>query len=957
MSEFKYTFNNLPSLEKFRILCQKCLTEEDEKKVMSLYESKTKKQINPWIENLSPINDLDFIQFGKLEEITYYEYYKDSPMFKYIVDELKQFKFTSWRRIIGNGNCFFVAVLINYIELLCVLSIKEKQIDDFICFVSDIYFTDFENICIEEKKLLMSMLLKLSSYLASLSQIKDSNGNDIKNYIVFDLFYRSFLLSEDIQNALIRWFKLKIKQYIQLNCEENLNGISLIQSLNDYDIDQDNSNSKYRNEFLKNYFENELLKDNVFAEGIVLYVSSLVLKLPIVIYHVDMAKIKRELNNQNLNMKNLVSEQIFDFDYKKRVDINVLFDIKNCMLPIDLDKENKINLLFLDPHYDLIYTDFLASNVYEYLGLLSDNYSIGKICNNLLNSNIYESTPNPDSTYSRYIPSTLSYKNSNSMDIKKYKSYVSEVGEIIRKYTLNLKNKLLNKEKEIVFNKKKEEWLKLKAQEDLKKNQKNEPESNNISSNNSDFFLLQKSMNKFNINENQLKNSYLENNANYANKNNDLKNESLNHNSKLENDHISFVNPYEGNNNDKYEKNERSSLRDRANSEVEKNKGRLSSSVVKLNSNENDKLRNSVLGNENQINNSLIISKKSKEYDINSYDKNEINKIIGVHKIENTICCYCFGESDNLKFKCGHEYCFKCFEKICKEIYRLYERIDVRCDLFNIKNSTLINKIFSYAKNIKINCISKESVVCSPLNIDLMINYYNQYLEKNSKSNANSTPNVGDSKINGNSKTDNKNKELNDVHSSSIINNDNYSNLKSSYILNDKSNDIRKSDIFNSKINSNSIIYDSNNNFKSNLSDSIKIENLSNSRLTTEEIAKVKFSELLNNISKSTEIENKFVKDVACKQCKNNKFIKLDCCMRQKCVKCLCEMFNVQIEKLSTGKSTFLSQFKYNNNNLFELTNCQSCFKKINNKFLEILKVDKIKELKCLRKLMDKMTK
>lgn len=968
MSDLKTLFLNLPNMEKLRILYQQHLTEKDESEIISYYEFK--KQVNPWVDNITPIEKLDFIQFGKLEEIKYYEFYKDSTVFNNVVEELKNFKISCWRRIIGNGNCFFTAIIVNYIEILLVLSIKEKQIDDFICFVTDVYFTDFENECLSEKKALMSLLLKLSSYIVSLNQTTESNGNDVKNYLTLDLFYRLYLKSEEIQNALIRWLKLKIKMYITLNCEENLNGISLIQSLPDYDIDQDNKNNKsYREKFLKSYFDNELMKESVFAEGIILYVTSLVFKLPIIIYHVDLSKIKREINSKNTNIKNVISEQIFDFESKRRGDINVV-DNKNCLLA-DLDKSNKINLLFTDPHYDLIYNGNLSSSICEQLGVLSENYCIGNISN--ITSNLsYESTPNPDyMNNSKYNPMTMTKSsiiinqsnNSMFMPINTYKNYVNEINEIIRKYTLNLRLKLNEKDKQKYFNKQKEEWEKQKKLEEFKKqNEKN----SNIIGNSSDFFLL-KSVQNFNIEDKLDKNSNVNVNINkydqncYENKN--------------DSNHVSFINPNDdiSKNNvvknlskESIESNERlgrssnNQSKDYSN-EKEKNKGRYSSSVVKNGNEVNERIKSSVIGHENSINNSQIINKVSKEYDINSYDKNELNKIIGIKNVEKTLCCKCYNESDSLKFKCNHEYCFKCFEILLKEIYKIYEKYEYKCPKFDMKNEILIGKILKFSKtNIRgVPCLNNERK-CDYLDINLIVKYYESYVNKfiitpsNEISNINSIQN---SFNNQKSLLDSKN-TYNNQGNQNFLNNSLVINKINSNMSNNSNKIdslVSKDYLFNSNISAMNKLDKSLTN--SSVIDKKNSNILSTSNYTTaEEIIKSKLSDLINYLTKTRDIEKSYIQSTKCKICQSNVHVKLDCCVREKCVKCLCDMFNKQIEKL-TNKTNFMVKFKINNNELFDLSSCSNCNRPINNKFLEILKVDKRKEFNSLKKLMDTVTK
>ncbi len=82
----------------------------------------------------------DFTSIGVLEDISYYSFY-NGDKFNNTVESIKD-KFTYWRKIKGDGNCFYRAILINYLEILIITSKKNQNA--FFFFVKDIYFTDFK---------------------------------------------------------------------------------------------------------------------------------------------------------------------------------------------------------------------------------------------------------------------------------------------------------------------------------------------------------------------------------------------------------------------------------------------------------------------------------------------------------------------------------------------------------------------------------------------------------------------------------------------------------------------------------------------------------------------------------------------------------------------------------------------------------------------------------------------
>ena len=107
------------------------------------------------------INEINFYLIGVFEDLAYYPIWMSDDSLINIIKELKlKYEIYYWRRIKGDGNCYYRCILITYIEILIMISIKEKNPKIFFCFIKEIFFSKFPYKLNEYKiKLILVLLL------------------------------------------------------------------------------------------------------------------------------------------------------------------------------------------------------------------------------------------------------------------------------------------------------------------------------------------------------------------------------------------------------------------------------------------------------------------------------------------------------------------------------------------------------------------------------------------------------------------------------------------------------------------------------------------------------------------------------------------------------------------------------------------------------------------------------
>jgi len=287
------------------------------------------------------INEIDFYLIGIFEDLAYYPIWMSDDLLIDIVKELKlKYEIYYWRRIKGDGNCYYRSILITYIELLIMNSIKEQNPEIFFCFIKEILFTKFPYKINEYKVKLIFVLLLIYE------EIKK------KNSLAYDILYRAIHKSKFIEKILIYWFKLKLSQFLKQNINLEIDGFKLLQVIPDINNDDDN-NIEIDNKELNEYIDNKILKMDEYVEGYPIYITPFVLKCKINIYTIN-----KSVDNKNKNSTILSIN-------KEKIELSndTMFIPVVDYLPYL--KNQEINLLFKSPHYDSLSTREFVNNLVD----------------------------------------------------------------------------------------------------------------------------------------------------------------------------------------------------------------------------------------------------------------------------------------------------------------------------------------------------------------------------------------------------------------------------------------------------------------------------------------------------------------------------------------------------------------------------------------------------------------
>ena len=307
------------------------------------------------------INEIDFYLIGIFEDLAYYPIWMSDDLLIDIVKELKlKYEIYYWRRIKGDGNCYYRSILITYIELLIMNSIKEQNPEIFFCFIKEILFTKFPYKINEYKVKLIFVLLLIYE------EIKK------KNSLAYDILYRAIHKSKFIEKILIYWFKLKLSQFLKQNINLEIDGFKLLQVIPDINNDDDN-NIEIDNKELNEYIDNKILKMDEYVEGYPIYITPFVLKCKINIYTIN-----KSVDNKNKNSTILSIN-------KEKIELSndTMFIPVVDYLPYL--KNQEINLLFKSPHYDSLSTREFVNNLVD---IYSNPYII--LVEGILTKNEYE---------------------------------------------------------------------------------------------------------------------------------------------------------------------------------------------------------------------------------------------------------------------------------------------------------------------------------------------------------------------------------------------------------------------------------------------------------------------------------------------------------------------------------------------------------------------------------------
>jgi hypothetical protein len=254
----------------------------------------------------------------------------------------------SWRRVAGDGNCYYRSVIFSYLEYLIFtenINVLKRIISNiWIKFnVNYIYTKNLpENIksilVSKETNVVMGILYCIIKKLEN----KDDKNKNIFN--AYELLLKAFNFSRSFDTLMIFYLRYSLYEYIL----ENKNKVVskdfpvLLGNLLPIKYQIENENNSDETIFLfEKYFYEDLLKFYTCAEQIAVYLTPFILKL-------------------NLNV-------IF-YDFGKDTDIETKF------FPSYLNNKDSIYVLFRKAHYDICYNKEYI-NKYDNLISLYKNFS------------------------------------------------------------------------------------------------------------------------------------------------------------------------------------------------------------------------------------------------------------------------------------------------------------------------------------------------------------------------------------------------------------------------------------------------------------------------------------------------------------------------------------------------------------------------------------------------------
>ena len=306
--------------------------------------------------NTPDMKEIEFYLIGIFEDLAYYPIWMSDDLLIDIIKELKsKYEIYYWRRIKGDGNCYYRCILVTYIEILITNSIKNENPKIFFCLIKEIFFTKFPcNINVFKIKLILTLLMIYE-------QIKK------KNSLAYDILYRTIHKSKFIEKILIYWFKLKLSQFLKQNINLEIDGLKLVQVIPDINFDDETESIEIDNKDLNEYIDNKILKMDEYVEGYPIYITPFIIKCRINIY---------SINKSNDNKLNINKEKI-------EIPNDIMYIPVIDYLPYLNNEE--INLLFKSPHYDSLSSRIFVNNI---LNIFTNPYII--LVEGILTLNEYE---------------------------------------------------------------------------------------------------------------------------------------------------------------------------------------------------------------------------------------------------------------------------------------------------------------------------------------------------------------------------------------------------------------------------------------------------------------------------------------------------------------------------------------------------------------------------------------
>jgi hypothetical protein len=333
------------------------------------------KEINPYsglndlslIPNISPSNSIE-----NLVESTY----AYDPKLKYqMAEEICYVKilYNKWRRIGGDGNCFYRSVMFGYLEnlifdknILALQRIVTELVEKF-----DPEYLNTKNLPIEIKDPLLKIDRRLIvTIFRIIIDILDKPGKDSINEALTCLT-KSFNFSKVFDMAMILYLRYKLYEFILKNKENYFSQDFPIKLGNLLPFQYETEEGKF---LYDNFFKEDLLKLYTYAEKIAIYLTPFVIKM-------------------NL--------RVLFYDYGS--DCNIQTKHFTCYLK---DKQT-LDILYRKAHYDIIYSKIYDQKYFEYI----DHFKS-------LNNKLYIVDDNLISYYMKNEMRSVDLKQSKIFDMK-----------------------------------------------------------------------------------------------------------------------------------------------------------------------------------------------------------------------------------------------------------------------------------------------------------------------------------------------------------------------------------------------------------------------------------------------------------------------------------------------------------------------------------------------------------
>ena len=275
----------------------------------------------------------EFLSTWVFEDLSYYPLWASDARLNKAINELKtETNIKYWRRIKGDGNCYYRSIIFNYLELLVLLSIEKKDPSIFFCLIKEIFFTKPKH-NIEKYR---SKVLKVLPVLLIIYEKIPKEPS-----LAFSILYLTLNKSKIIGKSLIYWFRTELSEFLTENINLEINGLKLIESIPEIDYNDSLMSLEPDDDQLTNYIDQKILQMDEFVDGYPIYITPFIIKCPVNIYWLNKTKDKKVKNKINFS----INKETFD------IPKNVMFVPVNNFLPF-LDPGESINILFKSPHYD-----------------------------------------------------------------------------------------------------------------------------------------------------------------------------------------------------------------------------------------------------------------------------------------------------------------------------------------------------------------------------------------------------------------------------------------------------------------------------------------------------------------------------------------------------------------------------------------------------------------------------